>query len=437
MKIRPTFWAIVFIAACGSLGALFTGLDVYYRLIYLSGLLLILGAIWTIFATRGLAIARKGRGQRQEMGQVFEERYEVTNNWRILRLWIEIRDHSDLPGNAGSRFFSWIGGREKRTYTVYTVLRKRGEYSLGPTEIISNDPFGLFAKSVKFEGRTKLLVLPQVVDLDELALPAGLLPGGKALRRKTTEVTPYAAGVREYAPGDSLSRIHWRSTARRDQLMVKEFEEDPQTDVWILLDGSAESRFWIDEPIEIEHLDRFQLLKKRRNFSLPNDTFEYGVSAAASVGRYFLKKNQTVGFASSGQASVVLPPERGERQLGKLLEMLAFIRPEGRIPLHGVATLQAGHIPRGSTVIMVTSATDASLSITADTLLMRHMQPAVILIDPESFGDTRNIANIQAQLINRGVPTVVLKKDQSIKEALQNGFSWKREQTKFNYPTVT
>jgi hypothetical protein len=56
---------------------------------------------------------------------------------------------------------------------------------------------------------------------------SGLLSGGEALRRRTHYVTTNASGVRDYAPGDSFSRIHWRSTARRNRLIVKEFELDP------------------------------------------------------------------------------------------------------------------------------------------------------------------------------------------------------------------
>ena len=67
----------------------------------------------------------------------------------------------------------------------------------------------------------------------------GILPGGDALRRRTHYVTTNASGVRDYAPGDSYSRIHWRSTARRDRLIVKEFELDPLADIWIVPDMSV------------------------------------------------------------------------------------------------------------------------------------------------------------------------------------------------------
>jgi hypothetical protein len=53
-----------------------------------------------------------------------------------------------------------------------------------------------------------------MVDFQFFLAPFGILPGGHALREKTLEVTPYAAGVREYVPGDPLKRIHWPSSEK-------------------------------------------------------------------------------------------------------------------------------------------------------------------------------------------------------------------------------
>src|SRR5260370_11248838 len=75
------------------------------------------------------------------------------------------------------------------------------------------------------------------LELPAFTLPLGPMPGGEALRRGAHYVTANAAGVRDYSPGDSFNRIHWRSTARRDRLIVKEFELDPLSDIWVFLDG--------------------------------------------------------------------------------------------------------------------------------------------------------------------------------------------------------
>ena len=87
----------------------------------------------------------------------------------------------------------------------------------------SGDPFGLFTRKKAYPADETLVVLPMTVNISTFPPPAGLLPGGKMIRLKTMDVTPHAAGVREYVPGDPMKRMHWKSTARRGHFMVKEF----------------------------------------------------------------------------------------------------------------------------------------------------------------------------------------------------------------------
>ena len=88
---------------------------------------------------------------------------------------------------------------------------------------------------------SRIIVYPPTVPIHRFATPIGTLSGGEAVRRRAHFVTTNAAGVRDYQPGDSFNRIHWRSSARKDRLLVKEFELDPLADVWIFLDLSRGS----------------------------------------------------------------------------------------------------------------------------------------------------------------------------------------------------
>ena len=145
-----------------------------------------------------------------------------------------------------------------------------------------------------------------MVHLSFFPFPAGILPGGKALRRKTQEVTPHAAGVREYAPGDSLSRIHWPITVRKDKFMVKEFDQDPQADVWIFLDGEKLVQSKLPDPPQPKLIYSLWALGQEYHVTLPQDTFEYAVSVAASIAHYFLKRGEAVGLACAGQTTLNL-----------------------------------------------------------------------------------------------------------------------------------
>ncbi len=97
-------------------------------------------------------------------------------------------------------------------------------------------------------ARDTLVILPMTFPIAIFPPPPGLLPGGKAIRQRTFDVTPHAAEVREYVPGDPMKRIHWPSTAHRGQFMVKEFEQDPQADIWLFLDAYRPVHSSMPEP---------------------------------------------------------------------------------------------------------------------------------------------------------------------------------------------
>jgi uncharacterized protein (DUF58 family) len=424
MKVRSTFWVFVLILSACIGGAILTRDQIYYRLIYLVCIIIVISFLWSFFSIKGITVKRSARSSRQQVGEVFDETIEVANSFILVRLWLEVRDQAPLPGSSGTRILSWIGAKSVRSYAVYTMLIRRGEFKLGPTIISSGDPLGLFSFQRKIPGDKKsLLVLPYLVDLKSFPFPAGLLPGGRAIRRRALEITPHAAGVREYVHGDSLNRIHWPSTARKDRLMVKEFDQDPQADIFVFLDSCSNGHVRAKEAEEFIKVHRNWLWwTKREAFKLYPSTYEYAVSSAASIVKYFLRNGQSVGFVSVGQISTVLTAEKGDRQLEKILETLAFLRCEGELPLHGLVKAQVGYLPRGSTVIVITPSVREDVVLAIDELLLRDMRPVVVLIDPHSFDSPFRIENVIDKISTRGIPLTTVRKDDDLREALEVGF---------------
>ena len=287
---------------------------------------------------------------------------------------------------------------------VTTHLVKRGVFSIGPTELTSGDPFGLFTVNRTLPSSGSLLVYPMVVDVRSFPSPPGVLSGGEALRRRTHQVTPNASGVREYAPGDSMNRIHWLSTARRNRLMIKEFELDPLAEVWIFVDAAraaqAELPYTLSEPTG--DVAWRPLMNK---VTLPPSTEEYAVSIAASLGRYFLRRGRAVGLVSCGQLQVpeVLPPDRGGRQLGKILEAMALLRAKGSVSIAALVVAQARRLPRGSTVILITPSVDESVAVAVDQLLRLGLRPVVVLLDAASFGGSSGTTELERTIAGQGV----------------------------------
>jgi uncharacterized protein (DUF58 family) len=428
MTLRRTFWGVLFLLIIAVTAAYFTPLvsgvrtPIFFtRLVYLCLLLIGLGWVWAYYSTRGFILSREARVLRQQVGQVFEERFKINNRFPFVRLWIELRDESELPGNAGSRVLSLVGPHQQRSYIAYTMLNKRGSFTLGPTLMVSGDPFGLFLNAHPIKSETELVVLPYMVELTTFPSPTGMFPGGRAIRRRAAEITPQAAGVRDYAPGDTLRRIHWPTSARRDRLMTKEFDQDPQADVWIFLDAYAPVHYRSDEGAvaPLQRVDQMWLWQRQTEVKLPTDTFEYAVSAAGSVANYYIKQGRTVGFASASDMITVLSPERGERQLNKILSTLTFLNSNGDLPLMALVEAQAPSLPRASTVVLVTPSTHSTVDLAVDYLVMRNLRPVIVFIDGQSFGADLSGAETVHRLKQRGAPVMVVTKDADLQESLE------------------
>ena len=118
------------------------------------------------------------------------------------------------------------------------------------------------------------------------------------------DITPHAAGVREYVPGDPMKRIHWPTSIRRDQLMVKEFEQDPQSEVWLFLDTHKDAH--VAKPVEQHEappVDDLFLLR-RRKVKLPPSTLEYSISITASLAHYFIEQRRAVGLVTASKEHI-------------------------------------------------------------------------------------------------------------------------------------
>jgi uncharacterized protein (DUF58 family) len=407
---------VVILLLASIIAGVVSGESIYFRLAYIWAVVLIVSWLWSWQILRGVVLVRKPRATRAQVGHILEEKIELDNTGRLPRLWLAVSDRSSLPDSAGSRLFPLVEPRRGRTYLSRTRLLQRGVYPLGPTSLESGDPFGLFpVKRVYPPGET-LLVYPLLVDIFDFPNPAGILPGGEALRRRTPQVTPNAAGIREYAPGDSLNRIHWVSTARRNRLMTKEFELDPQAEIWIFLDASETGQASL--PFTWPKRSKEDLWKHKFEFTLPPSSEEYEVSCAASIARYFLRQGRSVGFVSSGQTLAMIPPDRGGRQLGKILESLALLRAEGTLPIWGLIDIQAQHLVRGSTVILITHSVEQEVVIATDFLARRGLRPVVVLIDAASFNGPAGTDELAIAIKSMRVPIRVIRREDDLSNVL-------------------
>jgi uncharacterized protein (DUF58 family) len=404
------------------IGALVTGRDMFYQLTYAIVAMIVLSLFWAWTGVGWVRFSRKTRVRRAQVGRPLEERLAIVNTGRLPKLWLEVHDESNLPGHHAGFVISNLSSRVERGWNVRTTCQERGRFTLGPVTLTSGDPFGLFRVSRKIPATSTVVVYPATVELRAFPLPVGQLPGGDALRRRTHYVTTNASGVRDYAPGDGFNRIHWPSTARRDRLIVKEFELDPLSDVWMVLDmhrdvhcdaGTIE---WRQHLLQLDRMPPW--LHKPLRLELPPSTEEYAVTAAASIAQYFLRRDRALGLVAVGQRREVVQADRGERQLTKVLETLAVLHARGDIPLARVLTAEAMGLGRGTTLVIVSSSVDMRWPIVARHLDRSGLSVVSVLIDPQSFGGPPGIGAVAAQFTMSAIPAYVIRKGDVMEQVL-------------------
>jgi len=153
---------------------------------------------------------------------------------------------------------------------------------------------------------------------------------------------------------------------------------------------------------------------------LPPLTEEYAVSIAASLARFYLQRGRSVGLVSAGTSFQVLAAERGGRQMGKILESLALLRAQGRLPIQGLIEAEVKNLPRGSTVIVITPSTEEGALVTIELLGRRMMRPIAVLLNSKTFGGSEGTERLAHSLELLSVPVIQVSNGDDLSAALSS-----------------
>lgn len=409
--------SILLVVAAALVVALTTTQPLYDQIAYVVTLTVVISYAWARMGARSVEFARHASAYRSQVGRYLEERFSVRNTSLIPKLWLEVRDLSELPGHRVSRVVTSLGPKRRRGWTARTMCYRRGRFRLGPVDLTSGDAFGLFRVTHRVEATASVVVYPYAVDLPAFLPPSGEIPGGDAMRRKTHHITTNVSGVRDYEPGDSFSRIHWRSTARTGRLIVKEFELDPLADVWLFPDMHSGAQVGKASESAEDWLMPAVLMKEGPRLLEPA-TEEYIVAIAASLAKHFLARNRAVGLAAQSSRREFIQPDRGDRQLTKIMETLAVIRARGQMPLAQVLAGEGMGLPRGTSVVVITSSTDLRWVQVLNHLRRRGLRAVAVHVVPGSFGEAPDSDPVVAELALHQIPTYVVRNGERLEEAL-------------------
>jgi uncharacterized protein (DUF58 family) len=167
--------------------------------------------------------------------------------------------------------------------------------------------------------------------------------------------------------------------------MVKEFDEEMQSSVWVFLDAQDGNYVRVEGTSPAAYDRNLAPLNQRKKYTLPDDSFEYAVCLAVSLANHYLIRSRFVGLACNADVVQIIPADKGSRQLTKILEGLAAAKDRGGLPLSQLLEKQIRNIPKGSALILVTSLLDQRLLLLIETLKRRGYSLMVLRINNSSF----------------------------------------------------
>jgi uncharacterized protein (DUF58 family) len=353
---------VLIVATVLVVAAFSTGQPFLFYLLYLA--ILVIGGSY-VLVRLGLTDLEAGYAVSQLHGHVGDRMrvtYTLRNGSRLPKLWLEIHNPTTLPGGLPGRAIT-LPGHNERSWLIRVPLTRRGHFRIEPLHIRTGDPFGFFEAAATVGQGVSVVVYPRLEPIPAWRLPSAILEGSHAAPVRTLQTTPLATTVRPYAPGDSMNRIHWKTTARHGEIQVKEFDLEQTADAWIILDlqrGIAGGRG--DE-----------------------STTEAAIRAAAAISDKAIAENRAVGMTVNAGRTAFLPADRGGRQHQKIMQLLAAVEADGPSPLVETLVGSVGRLRRGMTAVVITSSLDPSWVRPLASLRSRGVSCVAITLDASAY----------------------------------------------------
>ena len=313
LRFTPEGTKFILISIAVGFAAVNTGNNLLYLILGMLLSLIIASGILSELGIKGLDIKRSLSPYlfARTPNSAF---FIITNKKRYLPSFsLEVEERVDGEIKDRLAHFFRVGPKNTQTLGYHLFFSRRGVNQLQGPYILTRFPFGLFIKGMRHKESLNVLVYPQLLPWEKILTdvsPSG--EGPRTIPQKGRGENIF--GIRQFIPGDTSRDIHWRSTAKLSQTMVKEYEKVGMKRVHIVLDTS------LPEDATSSDIDQFEVC----------------VSKTASLAYYLLRKQDILVGLSLGDNFI--PFNKGDKHLHHLLKALALIQPQksvgGQLSLH-------------------------------------------------------------------------------------------------------
>ena len=378
-----------------------TGFDLAIRLNYALLILTTISYLWSLESSKRLSVSVSRDKGPFTVGDNVSITINIRNLSMTPRSWVDAEDVTDIPGLRFRLITSFGSLVAFKNIEITNSVLQRGIYNFGPLIIRSSDPLGLFPREKIYKEKDTIIVYPKVIKIPDFVKRSRYFVGDLSDRGKSHIASEEVCGIRPYHAGDSRNHIHWLTTVRTGSLMVKQLDQGSSDNIWVIFDQNIESNIGDGS----------------------KSTDELAATISASVVEFYVNRGLPLGFVSYGSESLETLADYSTFHKENIMRHIATSRPIGKTSLIKIFSKLENKINRNSSVVVITSCTDGTWIDALATLQHIGINVTVILIDRQSFGGLSN-TDALVHLLNYGIRTFSVKKDDSIVEALSKPHSF-------------
>lgn len=283
--------------------------------------------------------------------------------------------------------------------TLEIVLPCRGRWEVGPARLVGTDPLGMFERQGLLSGSQPLLALPEMFEVPWVWRRELLSPAARQLARARTRSGGEFWGIRQHEPGDDLRHVHWKVTAHRGDLVVKEYARGRELSAVVWLDLCQANVVGVGQ----------------------HSSLEYGITMAASLIPALLHMDQAVGLVGAGLPVSLAAPGRGEATAARAIRALAEVQASNGRPFSALVAQEAREARPGLTAVVITSGVEPGLEQALSAAAARGVTLRCLLVAPAAAltPEQRGRQQVLAQALGQaGIPVAVAGERQELPHAL-------------------
>ncbi|MFZ7947098.1 MULTISPECIES: DUF58 domain-containing protein [Bacillaceae] len=316
-------------------------------------------------------------------GEAFRVTVSIKRSKAFPLFYLLIEDHLGdamkyAPQQKKAKALLLPGFKKEVDYEYIIDQLPRGEHFFTSFSLKIGDPLGLFEKEKIVKAPGKIVVYPAYSELLYRPFENQFDQGLTASRERVQRDTTMAVGVRDYQPGDRFSWINWKASAKRNEIMTKEFEQRQSHDVFVVMD------------------------------CVPDKHFEAVVSYTASLLHAILRKGAQTGLLTISSERASFPIRGGELHLRQLFYHLAKIEAKGLRSFEKVLETDGLFIQQTVSFMLVTAQLTKPVIEKASFLGKRKGSITVFLIKGQKESQTETERSLVTIANARGVRVVMV-----------------------------